>query len=115
MGTEGISGGLTAETFKVIVTISTSGFLRLCGVITEDATSRTIGLKITMDGAVVFNEISPAIAADNKGFFAVGFNFAGSSSMLSLESIRFNASLVLAISSSITETDKIALKYLTVV
>ena len=117
LGKRTLSGSLTANTYKEILSLTTSGSLRLCGVYTEDATSRTVGLKIVIDGTTVFDGVSATQAASGRGIMAVGISHFDTSNQAadSLEWIRFNASLSLQIKSSITETDKITLTHLTVV
>lgn len=115
IGTNTLSGVLTADTYKEIVSISTSGFLRYCAIYTNDATSRTLGLKIVIDGVDVFDFVSPAITSANEGFHAVGHMRGVNSSGAAFEYIRFNASISIQIKSSISETDKVTLKHLTVV
>jgi len=118
IGNQVNSGALTATVYKELVNITTAGWLRLCGVSTLDATSRTIGLKIVIDGVTVFDETSAAIAATSTGFFAVGsaIGHPGVTYVSnSLELFNFNKSLTISVKSSLSETDKVALNYLTAV
>lgn len=117
MGKKSLSGSLTANTYKEMVSLSSSGWIRLCGVYCVDGTSRTLGLKIVIDGTTVFDEVSSAITTANAGIMGVGHASLSSSnySQSSLEMFRFNSSLSISIKSSITETDKIVLLYLTAV
>ena len=113
-----LSGGLTADTYKEIASFSVPGTLRLCGMRTEDATSRTIGLKIVIDGRTVFDSVSPTMTTIREGFFAVGGSFGiitTAAAVIAFENIRFNASLSVQIKSSLTETDKISLIHATTV
>lgn len=108
-----LSGALTANTYLELVSLSTPGWLRICGVYRVDATSRTVGLKIVIDGTTVIDAVDAASGVTDKGWYAIGGGLG--TSVIGLEAIRFNASLSLQIKSSITETDKIVLKYLTAV
>lgn len=116
IGNNVLSGALTADVYKEIVSLSTSGVLRLCGVKTENGTSRTLGLKIVIDGVTVFDETSGATTVNDGGFWGVGFstNAVGGSSSYN-ESFKFNRSLSLQIKSSLSETDLISLIYMTAV
>ena len=107
------SGALTADTYLELVSLSTPWWLRVCGVFRVDGTSRTVGLKIIIDGTTVIDAVDAAIGSSERGWYAIGGGI--NITMMALEGIRFNASLSLQIKSSITETDKIALKYLTAV
>lgn len=109
-----LSGALTADTYKEMISLSIPGLLRLCGVYSIDGTARTLGLKIVIDGTTVIDAVSAALSAANAGWMAVGINHELDN--MGLESgIRFNASLSISIKSSISETDKIALVHLTAV
>jgi len=108
------SGALTADTYKELVSLQTSGWIRLCGVQTLDSTSRTIGLKIVIDGVTVFDETSAVITLSNRGFYAVGFAVSTSALVsAAYESFRFNKSLSILVKSSLSESDNVALRYLT--
>lgn len=104
-----LSGALTADTYKTLVTISTRGWLRLCGVYRLDATSRTLGLKIVMDGTTVIDDVDAAATLNGLGWFGVGIH--DDTFGISQEYIRFNSSLSLQVKSSLSETDKVALVY----
>lgn len=115
-GTNILSGALTATVYKELVSLATSGILRLCGVKVADTTSRTIGLKVVIDGVTVFDETSPAITLNNSGILAVGHTTGGGGGNSTVfESFKFNKTLSLQIKSSLTETDKVTLAYLTAV
>lgn len=104
------SGALTATVYKELVSVSTPGWLRFCSVFCVDATARTIGLKIVIDGTTVFDEVSQSISVAGSGFNAAG---AGSNGLIrAMEYLRFNSSLSLQIKSSLSETDKVGFQYL---
>ena len=119
-GTVLLSGALTATVYKELVSLSTPGILRLCGIVSEYATSRTLGLKVIIDGVVVFDEVSSAITTAREGFFAVGNTYfrnqtSTPAATAEFESFGFNSSLSILVKSSITETDKVSLQYLTAI
>lgn len=110
-----LSGALTANTLKTVLNINGAGTLKTCAVQAKDATSRTLRLKITLDGNVVFDPgMSGAIAASGVSIIGVGgISFLGSAGnyILTFERIPFNNSCLVEIASSLTETDKLALLY----
>lgn len=108
-----LSGALTADTYSELVSISAPGSLRFCGVYRIDATSRTVGLKIVLDGVTVLADIDAALASSGTGWIGVGFAIGANNG--GFEAIRFNASLSIHVRSSVTETDKIVLVYSTAV
>src|SRR5574340_415716 len=65
-----LSGALTANTLKTLLSISGAGALKMLTVYTKDATARTLRLKITIDGVVVFDATSNSITAANSGLVA---------------------------------------------
>lgn len=109
-----LSGALTAGVFKELVSFNTPGELFTAIVSTRDATSRAISLRIEIDGAVVMERTSPAIATANTGYVFVGLtgNSGGAAGqvMTSPIAVPFNT-LRLSVASDLTETDKISLHY----
>lgn len=101
------SGALTAATLATVLNISGRGTLNFCAAKSVDATSRTIRLQVTIDGRVIFNTTTAAIAAVGSGLIAVG-NITTSSDQTALfQPISFNTSCLVQIASSLNETDKI--------
>jgi hypothetical protein len=117
VGKEALSGALTANTFATIaaLNISGSGEVPMLACYSKDATSRTLRMRVTVDGVVVFNPAaSAAITAANAGLYAAGeykqvspSNWFGPSLP-----IRFSSSLLVEVASSLTETDKVAVGYI---
>lgn len=114
-GTKVLSGALTGGAYTELVSLSVPGWLRFAAIATNDATSRTMGLKIVIDGTDVYDVVSSTISTNEVGFAGVGNNInsptAGASGV-TFESFRFNSSLSLQVKSSLSETDKILLIYL---
>ena len=108
-----LSGGLTADTYLELVSLSSSGVLWFAGAYRKDGTARTVGLKISIDGTTVFDQTDASDTTTNGGHIGVGIADNVASAGAVPQQIRFNASLSLQIKSSITETDKLALVYLT--
>jgi hypothetical protein len=98
-----LSGAVTAATYKDILTISGGGIIWTAAVGVVDTTSRTVGLRLVLDGVTVFDAISAAITTANNGFYAVF------STTYNPRVISFRNSCVIGIKSSLSETDKIYL------
>lgn len=108
-----LSGGLTASTLKTMLNISGArGVMSICAVRTTDATARTIRLKITCDGTVIYDKNS-AVAVSGQGIFSNGISGQNGTNQIQIGSsmIRFQSTLLVEISSSLTETDKLQLLY----
>lgn len=108
-GKEILSGALTANTLATPAgcSISGSGEVPWLSAQTKDVTARTIRLKVTVDGVVVFDSTSNSISASGYGVIAVG-SLVGTNSDVSGAPIRFNSSLLIQVASSLTETDKVS-------
>lgn len=106
-----LSGALTANTYKALITVSGGGVLDYCAVMTQDITERTVGLKITLDGVDFFSAISAATTTNRDGLIGVGVLYSASGNPV-LQTIPFNSSMVISVRSSVGETDKVKLQYL---
>lgn len=110
-GKEVLSGALTANTFATILSITGSGEIPLLSCYTKDSTSRTLRMRVTVDGVVVFNPTaSAAITSSGAGIYASG-QFTASGLFAQGTPIRYSNSLLVEIASSLTETDKVAISY----
>ena len=109
-----LSGALTAGAYKELVSITGAGVINAAFVqpVMGDTTSRTIGLKITIDGVDVFSAISAASTIASDGLVGIGLTSAGriGFAMITPEPKIFNLSLSISIRSSLTETDKLLLQ-----
>lgn len=103
-----LSGALTANTLKTMLTITGRGVLDIIGYGTVDATARTVRVQITIDGTVVANVTSGSIATANTGGILIGAVI-GNNTIPSFVfgRIPFNVSCLVEIASSLTETDKV--------
>jgi hypothetical protein len=99
------SGSLTANTLKTILTVTGAGTFHGLSFRTANVTSRTIRIRITLDGVVVFDSTSAAISTGTTGAILTG------SSAYPVSPISFNTSAVVEIASSLTETDGISMIY----
>jgi len=105
-----LSGALTAATLKTLLTVAGSGEFHFLGAYAADTTSRTIRLKVTLDGVVVFDSTCAA-STTNAGNLAVG-NFVLSTTQYNPgPPVRFNTSALVEVASSLSETDKVGLSY----
>lgn len=102
-----LSGALTANTLATILSITGAGSVQYLDVISADATSRTIRVEITVDGVVVYDFTSAAIATASAGRVLIGMNIGGANSVASLESLNFKSSFAVRVASSLSETDKV--------
>jgi len=99
---EVLSGALTANTLKTIVSVTNAGQIPYLSAFAKNTTSRTIRLVVICDGVTVFDATTGAITVANTGLMASGTSSAA---------IRFNASCVIQVASSLTETDNLAVGY----
>jgi hypothetical protein len=97
------SGALTADVYKDVLVLNAPGVLKLCVLRPLDATARTVGLRITIDGVVVY-DASAATSSSNTGLMPVGV--AHSANFASLDRVPFST-LSIAVKSSLAETDKV--------
>lgn len=102
---EVLSGALTANTLKTLVSITTGGAIPFLSAYAKNATTRTIRLVVICDGVTVFDATSAAVTAANAGLMA-----AGSPGLIGAP-IRFSASCVIQVASSLSETDAVAIGY----
>lgn len=110
-GKQILSGSLSAATLSTVLSITGAGILMWAALRTMDATSRTVRAKVTIDGVVVFDATSNAIAQSGDGIVIVGGILqASGNTPAEYAQVAFNVSLLIQIASSLTETDKIALK-----
>ena len=109
-----LSGALTANTLATILSLSGTGVVSFVAAESVDATSRTHRIKITLDGVVVFDATSAAVATVQAVCPVIGAitNATGTAtSVVTFEPLAFNASLLIEYASSVTETDKSAIGY----
>lgn len=107
-----LSGALTASTYKELLSITGAGIIDMCGAVAEDTTSRTIGLKLVIDGVAVFDAVSSAITTAGMGIVALGICSSYSSYlMLVPQPCVFAKSLSIQVKSSLSETDMVRLGY----
>ena len=107
---ETLSGALTANTLATALSITGAGSLEFLCLGTKDTTARTVRMKITLDGNVAFDSTSDSVSTANYGIIGVGF-CSSNSSVMDTGDIYFNVSCLVEIASSLSETDKISIRY----
>lgn len=108
-----LSGALTADTLATMLSITGGGgYLDVFAISAVDATARNLRVKITADGASVL-DLTTATAVANRGLLAVGNGGTAAGALIPSAGVpvRFNSSLLVEISSSITETDLVNVYY----
>jgi len=102
------SGALTANTLAELINESGSaGYIYQLSIYTNDATSRTLRVVITIDGVVRYDITSGAIATLGSGTILAGIYTGGYA--FSLPSIFYTNSIKVEYASSVTETGKFTL------
>lgn len=104
-GKEYLSGALTANTLATVLSVTVGGTVNLVAVRSVNGTTRTIRVKITLDGVVVFDATSASIAVANTGVVPVGFVRYSTDLAVTFQPISFSKSMLIEIASSLTETD----------
>ena len=114
VGLQVLSGELTAATYKEMLSVTGAGMIDLAGVQAVNATSRTLGLKIIIDGVTVFDAVSAACTTTGAVQWALGRNtMLNGASWTTASDIPayFSKSLSISIKSSLNETNKVKVIY----
>lgn len=99
------SGALTANTLVDLINESGSaGYLSQLSIFTNDATSRTLRIVVTVDGSSIYDVTSAAITTVNSGAVLAGA--LNSSNPQALPPIYYTNSIRVQYASSVTETGK---------
>lgn len=109
-----ISGYTTAGVLKTILSLSGSGVVSFLAAESADATSRTHRLKVTLDGVVIFDATTGAIASTSSMCVAIGALAqvaASTPSIVTFEPMSFTSSLVIEYADSLSETDGATIGY----
>ena len=102
-----LSGSLTANTLSTLYSHTGSGSINFLALFVNDATSRSIRIKLTLDGNVVYDELSSTITTAYNGLKPIGI-WDNTNKILALEPIAYNESILVEISSTLTETDSLS-------
>lgn len=102
-----LSGALTAATLATVLNLTGGGVISYLSIFAVDATARTLRLQLVIDGTTVFDSTSASNSTADRGSLIIGSQ--ASSGWPAEYAIPFNASLVVKIASSLTETNKIGI------
>jgi len=97
-----LSGALTANVYKELYSYTGAGRVGLLQVATTDTTSRTVGLKVVIDGTTFYDEVSAATTTSSAGCPLIG-------SGGGYDTQPFYKSISISVKSSLSETDKLKL------
>lgn len=101
-------GATTAGELKMVFSNTGPGCLNAMFAYAQDATARTVRIRVTMDDNVVFDTTSAALST-GQGIVAVGAY--SSSGDLMMQPLPYTQSLKIEVASSLTETDKVTVAY----
>ena len=111
-GREVLSGALTANTLKTLLTVTGAGQMPLLTAYTKNATSRTVRAVVIADGVTVFDSTSGSAASTGRGALIAGsVTWNGAITLAQGSPIRWASSLVVQVASSLSETDLVAIGY----
>ena len=103
-----LSGALTAGALKTVLSISGPGRINFCAAYTKDVATRSVRLKVTLDGTAVF-DATVSCSSVSQGLIAIGMSYGCTSAgTVTYQPVSFNNSCLVEISSSLSETDSIA-------
>lgn len=104
------SSSVAANALQDMLSITGRGVLNFVAAHTNDTTSRTVRLKITVDGTSVFDATSSAITTSGNGVVGIGcvVGAATTPCVVVFQPVRFYASCLVQIASSVlNDTTKI--------
>lgn len=90
---------VTPNTLQTILSHTGRGRVNVLNVFAGNATARTIRLKLTVDGVVIFDATSNSISATATGMMVIGVL---NSSFIELQPIDYNESLLIECASSVS-------------
>lgn len=108
-----LSGAVSAGVLVTALNLTGAGVLKICAVQAQDATARTMRLKVTLDGVAVFDATTASSTTASGIQLAVGHMLgpvvSGGIYTLLPDRVHFNSSCLVEIASSLGETNKIGL------
>jgi hypothetical protein len=104
-GKQYLSGNPGADTYNEVLAVSSPGVLDICLACPVDATERTVGLKVVIDGTTVFDAVTDALTSADNGIVAVGIPQPGSWYGVAPQPLSFNT-LSVSVKTSIAENNK---------
>ncbi len=107
-----LCGALTADILSPVLSISGSGgVVSWLSVLSMDTTIRTMRVKVTVDGIVVFDATTGSLTNVAQGLQVIGGGRSASYTSNNDIPVVFNNTLLVEVASSITETDKFKIGY----
>ncbi|MCV2365527.1 hypothetical protein LNV23_18925 [Paucibacter sp. DJ1R-11] len=105
-----LSGACVANTWKTVLSVSGSASrLNALMLSIQDATARTVKLRITIDGVVVFDE--PKAVSNTLKLIVIGQVVGGTTNSLIFQPVDAASTLLVEYQSNLTETDKVSFAY----
>lgn len=106
-----LSGATTAATLKSMLSVSgVGGQMTLLTLRTNDATARTLRMKIVADGITICDTTSASVSVVDNGGVWVG-SIVTTNPANPFPSISWRSTLTIEIASSVTETDKLTIEW----
>lgn len=107
------SGAMTAGVLKAALTLTGRGRMNWFAAWNATAVSRTIRVKVTLDGNVVYDKTTPGSATSGVGLLAIGAGnaAAGVSSSVAFQPLDYRVSCLIEVANSLSETDGITYGY----
>lgn len=102
------SGSTTAGVLKTILSAAGSGVLSFLAVESNDTTSRTHRIKVTLDGVVIFDATTGAEISISRTHIVIGSianATVNAASEITFEPLSFNSSLLIEYADSLTESN----------
>ena len=111
IGKSVLSGACSAGVLKTIYSATGSGVVNVFACNGVDATSRTHRIKCTIDGVVVYDATTAAVAATDQGINLIG-GYTNVGYLPMFDQIVYNTSFLVEYATSLTETDKTRFSYI---
>lgn len=106
------SGLVTANVLKTALSVSGAGQLNWLGVYSTNSTSKTIRVKVTIDGVAIRDYTSAAIAVTNRGFTVIGTGvYTTNDQAVNFQPCPFNTSLLVEFTTDIGETNGVTIAW----
>jgi hypothetical protein len=104
------TGAVTANTLVTALSLTGSGVVNYFAAYSNDATSRTHRVRVTIDGTVVFDATSGACTTTGDGVMPIGNT--QTSNFTVYDQIPYNTSFLVEYASSLSETAKTGFAYI---
>lgn len=109
--TSAFSGTLGVGVLGTLLNITGAGWVPLLNAASSDATARTVRMRVTVDGTVVFDATSATVGTAGRGIFAAGM-VTNTGVVEQAQPIRFNTSLRVEAATSLAENGGVTVSYI---